>query len=402
MAEAIPMVEARVCLADEGGELSATRALLNELGIGWADLGPHTPERVDLLISTPAHALSKTHGRSRVSSRSHIVIGRSLSRTLRKELERHPCDFVVETPVHPGALRALIEHSVYRGPERRTGLRAMLDGEVGVKAGFWTKKAKVLQLSERGAGLLLDQPLTPTEVTLRLPSSWTGGRKFELKAALLDQQKRPGEGYLASFVFKSVDRGTRKLLREIMKGQASHGGLLQPASPIEADEASRAGKVAAGAAKRGPIAVPKPNGAKQSGADKTGADKRRTKRKQFTKRVLATLHGQAQAVVSRDISAGGMRLDSDPDISEGDELKLALYGAKGSPPLVLRGVIVHSDPKTGLGLEFVDVSPKMKHRLETLVNESPIFGPAPDDPSEGGRQKVVVTEIVDRVKADDD
>jgi len=397
MAEAIPMVEARVCLADEGGELSPIRALLNEFGIGWADLGPHTPECVDLLISTPAHALSNTRSRGQLSARSHIVIARSLSRTLRKELERHPCDFVVETPVHPGALRALIEHSVYRGPERRSGLRAMLDGEVGVKAGFWTKKAKVLQLSERGLGLLLDQPLTPTEVTLRLPSSWTGGRKLELKAKLLDQQKRPGEGHVASFAFRSVDRATRKLLREIMKGQASHGGLLQPASALEADEAARAEKNSTSAAQLRAAATPKP-----AAADQGGAEKRRSKRKQFTKRVLATLRGQAQAVVSRDISAGGMRLDPDPDISEGDELKLALYGAKGSPPLVLRGVIVHADAQMGLGLEFVDVSPKMKQRLETLVNESPIFGPAPDDASEGGRQQVVVTEIVDRVKAEDD
>jgi hypothetical protein len=40
----------------------------------------------------------------------------------------------------------------------------------------------------------------------------------------------------------------------------------------------------------------------------------------------------------------------------------------------------------------------MQERLDTLVEESPISGPID---STSGRSKVVVTEIVDRVSADD-
>ncbi len=41
---------------------------------------------------------------------------------------------VVEQPVELAALRALVEHSLYRGPERRSGLRAMIGADVKVKA----------------------------------------------------------------------------------------------------------------------------------------------------------------------------------------------------------------------------------------------------------------------------
>jgi len=111
------------------------------------------------------------------------------------------------------------------------------------------------------------------------------------------------------------------------------------------------------------------------------------------------VHGHAQAVTARDLSAGGMRLAPDPGIAEGDELKLALYGARGAAPLVLRGVVVHTDASSGVGLEFVDVPPPMQERLQALLTGSPISGPA--DPSHG-RPQVVLTRIVDHTPPTDD
>lgn len=379
MAEAMSLVEPRVCLADTAGELVSARALLNELGIAWCDYDPARDGLADLLISTPQVALGNSRVRSQAGARTHIVVGQNVSRTLRKELERHPCEFVVEMPIEPTAFRALIEHAIYRGPERRRGLRAMIGGEVKLKAGFWTKKATLMQLSERGCGVLLEQPLSPEEVTLRLPTAWTDGHKVELRARLLDQHMQAGEGNLASFAFTKLDVATRKRLRQIMKSQARHGSLMQPGGHGVADPQS---------------SKQKPPETSPSQA----AEKRRSTRKPFEKQILATLRGQAQAVTSRDISAGGMRLAPDPEISEGDELKLALYGGKGTPPLMLRGIVVHADDARGLGLEFVDIPERMQERLDAIVNDSPISGPVD---ATSGRSKVVVTEIVDRVGSDE-
>ncbi len=214
MAEAMPLVEPRVCVIDSGGELVSARVLLNELGIAWCDGVPEEDGLADLLISTPRAALADTGLRGKVGAATHIVVGEGLSRTLRKELERHPCEFVVELPVDSDAMRALIEHSLYRGPERRRGLRAMIGGEVKVKAGFWSRRAMMLQLSERGCGLLLDQLLTPEEVTIRLPAAWTAGRKLELRARLLDQHASTDDGNVASFTFLNIDAPMRKQLRD--------------------------------------------------------------------------------------------------------------------------------------------------------------------------------------------
>jgi hypothetical protein len=425
MAEAIAAVEPRVYVADRTGELMSTRTLLNELGIGWSELTADVDGCIDLLISTPQHALSSSHTEGRVSARAHIVIGQGISRTLRKELARHPCDYVVETPVHPAALRALIEHSIYRGPERRHGMRAVIEDEVKVKAGFWSKKATLMQLSERGAGLVLDQPVTPTELTLRMPTAWTGGTKLELKARVLEQHASGDGDHVVSVGFVGLDGAKRRRLRDVMKVRASHGGMLRPGGPAD-DGTGAAESLAAGAREsadeqraatghRGAAQdEARPAGTATSApAERSGGDDRReTTRKVFTRRVLATLRGQAQAVVSRDISAGGMRLAPDPEIHQGDELKLALYGAKGSPPLVLRAEVVRSNPSEGVGIKFLNVPPRMQERLETLLSQSPILGSVAgrdkNDKNDKGakgqggeapeRPKVVVTEILDRIE----
>jgi len=217
----------RVCLAGCPRELDPVRALLDELGIAWTAHRPERPEPADLLISTPQVAIA-SDVRGEVSASGHIVVGRELSRTLRRQLERHPCDFVVELPVEASTLHALVEHALYRGPERRHGLRARIGVEVELKAGLRTKKARLLQLSDRGCGLLVEQPITADEVTLQLPAACTAGRRLDLRARLLDQHGRSEGGHVASLGFFRPDAATRKQLREIMHREAAHDGLLQP------------------------------------------------------------------------------------------------------------------------------------------------------------------------------
>jgi len=394
MAQAEPVMEPRVRLVDEAHELDSIRELLAELGIAWRDdAGGDSDGSVDLLVSTPRHALSAAGSSAKRHARTHIVIADQASRTLRKQLERHPCDFVVETPLNPAALRLLIEHALYRGPERRTGLRAFMACEVKIKAGLFARKATLMQLSERGAGLMVDQPVTAEQLTLKLPPSWSATGKLELKASVVDQHLFSDGGHLVSVVFDGVNLAVRRELRAIMKAQAGGDGLLKPGSaepagivrPASIDASSLEATPAAGGAA----------GAKSSEAS---SERRQSQRKPFQKRVLATLRGQAQAVVSRDISAGGMRLEPDSGLAVGDELKLALYGAKGTPPIVLRAKVVNDEGEQGMGLRFIDLGEKMRVRLEDLIGDSPILGPAESE--DGERPKMVLTEILDHSSGD--
>lgn len=390
MAQAEPAIEARVRLVDDAHQLDPIRDLLIELGIAWRDdAAGESAAAVDLLISTPRHALGREGGHAKGHARTHIVIADQASRTLRKQLERHPCDFVVEAPLNPAALRLLIEHALYRGPERRTGMRALMACEVKIKAGLFAKKATLMQLSERGAGLMVDQPITAEQLTLKLPPSWSATGKLELKASVVDQHLFAEGGHLVSVVFDGVSLAMRRELRAIMKAQAGGDGLLKPGSgdtagivrPASIDASSLAPAAEAGAAA-------------SAKADPGSAERRKSARKPFKKRVLATLRGQAQAVVSKDISAGGMRLEPDAGLSVGDELKLALYGAKGTPPIVLRAKVVNDEGEQGMGLRFVDLGEKMRARLDDLVGESSILGKA--ETEDGERPKMVLTEILDR------
>jgi hypothetical protein len=47
------------------------------------------------------------------------VLAEAITNMLRAQLQRFQCSYIVEQPVHPAALKLLILHAVYRGPERR-------------------------------------------------------------------------------------------------------------------------------------------------------------------------------------------------------------------------------------------------------------------------------------------
>jgi hypothetical protein len=77
------------------------------------------------------------------------------------------------------------------------------------------------------------------------------------------------------------------------------------------------------------------------------------------------------ALVGRDLSPAGMRIDPHPELGPNERLRIALYEASESGPLVLDAAVARDDGESGLMLRFLDVAPELAARLERIVAALP-------------------------------
>jgi hypothetical protein len=99
-------------------------------------------------------------------------------------------------------------------------------------------------------------------------------------------------------------------------------------------------------------------------------------------------------LLGRDVSVGGMRVDSHPDLKVGARLRLALFDTAREAPLVVDAAVARDDGKGGTALHFLDVTPELAARLEALVAALPPVERLVE--GEGAALGTVVGEIVSR------
>ena len=112
--------ETRTLLLLHDGELADVKLLAETIGAVVVE-SVAAGERLewDVLVTTPRYAKSEHIASARAKAVRIAVLDRN-SRTLRTLLRRSGVDLVVRRPVHPAALRLVLVHALYRGPERRT------------------------------------------------------------------------------------------------------------------------------------------------------------------------------------------------------------------------------------------------------------------------------------------
>ncbi len=386
-----------VLLLDDG-EFDDVRDLLHDLGVDY-DSGVPTRDsdearRYRLLVTNPRHALAPDAtglGAGPVAAQ-RIAICDGSSRTVRAQLERTDCDFVVQRPVHVAALRLLILHALYEGPEKRTRPRVALGAPVKLKSGLRSRSAMLLQLSPRGAGIEAHPvPAVGERLNLVLPANLTGGASHTLEATVVGIDGG-GDGEIPrsfSVVFAPLASATQSILRKIMRSRPRIEG--QPGRS-GSDPRPATSRPAAGRPSSGPAPTPTPT-ASDAPADGEGEGRRASARKRYRRAVLATGAGGAAPLLGRDLSTGGMRVAPTRGIARGDELKLALYGPPGVPPVVVKAVASRDDGEAGWVLRFDDIGPKVRLAIESLVRTLPVLA----SPLRGdeGSTPVVVSEIVD-------
>jgi len=99
-----------------------------------------------------------------------------------------------------------------------------------------------------------------------------------------------------------------------------------------------------------------------------------------------------RVLIGRDISVGGMQIESNPDLEIGDRLHLAIYGDASEEPFLVWGTILRSDGRGGTAVAFDPVHPSIAKRLEALVASLPSVESLHDD--EATAMGTVLSEII--------
>ncbi len=381
----VPTDSAPMALIADDGELTEVRSVLRDVDVEFAERRGNTAAGADLpkslLVSTPQYAMTLERLRQQLAPESrplHLVVTGELSRTLQSALERSSCDIVVAQPVDPSALRLLILRALYQGTKKRRFKRVAIGADVKLRVGHRKASASLAQLSLRGCGLVSQQAADLGEpVSVILPGSLTGSGRLTLDGRVVGARpvRRRANGYheLAVF-FDALDAAAKQAVRALIESHALGGTTLNDAS---------------GAAPAGPRYDGQPG---RSRASRRSV--KRSPRKLFARHVLAGLDGDSMTLIGRDLSSRGMRVKPDPGLRLGAELKLALYGRAGIPPVAIRAVVYRDNGDAGWYLRFRTVSKASEARLEKLMESLPLMTSKPPDSAE--RPGVVVSEVLER------
>jgi hypothetical protein len=121
-------------------------------------------------------------------------------------------------------------------------------------------------------------------------------------------------------------------------------------------------------------------------------DRRAAPRLPYVAKIPAFGSRALRVLVGRDLSVGGMQIESNPDLEVGDRLHLAIYGDASEEPFLVWGTILRSDGRGGTAVVFDPVHPSIAKKLEALIASLPAVESLHDD--EATAMGTVLTEIV--------
>ena len=363
------------------GELDDLCGLLRELGCeplvrSGATPLPDLTRTFDLVIATPARALRVGALLAQPETRS-IVVAEHGTRTAGRRLHQLGVEWIVRRPVHPAALRLLLRHSLYRGPERRRAGRVSIGLPVRYRAGWLPRRALLREISLRGASLISNRALAP-------------GKRISLQV--------DDAGQACTLVGEVVR------CRSIADGQIEVGIALDahPVNPLPAirELIARYARGPASCAEAGaPALLPALD--TERPLDRTAtlapdepaaaSDRRVAERHPFGRRVIALHEDAPRVLIGRDLSLGGMSVASGAPLVAGQHLKLALHVRAGEIPLVVDAEVVRADG-AGAGLRFESLSETSRGYLTKMLDTLPALAA----PSAGaGEERRVLAELVE-------
>jgi hypothetical protein len=291
---------------------------------------------------------------------TRLAIVSTASRTLRGALRRMGFHYLVHRPVHPDALRLLLGRLLYQGPERRCAERVAVGAPISFRTGLRRRAGTLVELSTTGCRLMASlTPARGARLTVFLPNP-DGGRALPVRGCVLRVSILPRMREIAISLAPRSERARARIERLV----ALHSG--------------------------GPAAWA---GSSLPGADTPSGrhDPRRQRRGVYRKRVIALFEGGARVLLGRDLSLGGMRVESGGDFESGQLISLALHGSSLANPLVLRARVVRRGLARESVLRFVDLDDATRDRLAELVAEQPEIESL--GPERAGARRTIVTTL---------
>lgn len=110
----------------------------------------------------------------------------------------------------------------------------------------------------------------------------------------------------------------------------------------------------------------KPPAARQPG-DSAGAERRAAKRTSLVTQIRTAVGGQILVGYSRDVSAGGLFVETEDPPAKGTELTLRFRLTPDSPIQEARATVVYRLEGEGMGLRFLGLSRELQQAIERFV-----------------------------------
>lgn len=100
-----------------------------------------------------------------------------------------------------------------------------------------------------------------------------------------------------------------------------------------------------------------------------GADRRTAKRVSLVTQMRTIVNGETLVGYTRDISTGGVFVETEQPPSKGTEVTLRFKLAPDSPILEVRAVVAYSMPGEGMGLRFLDTPSDLRRQIAAFVEQ---------------------------------
>lgn len=180
----------RAVLFQCSDELAEFAALFSELAMPFEEYVGDIPDPSEL----EGARLAVVSGRRLIEGGAQnlggwprtIAVVDDSSKTLVTHLSRMGVAMVIRRPIHPHALRLLLLHEIYRGPERRVRKRILIGHSIRVVSGLFRPRALLLELSPTGARLeLAHAPKIGSKIRVLLGKDLTKGKPVKLHAKVV-------------------------------------------------------------------------------------------------------------------------------------------------------------------------------------------------------------------------
>ncbi len=424
-----------VLLVDDG-ELDEVRTLLEDLAVDFLHVrGPTIPDEVEepakLLVTTASRALTLQLTQSDAPRQKPIRVAfvTGESKTQRSLLRRAGFEFLVHSPAHPAAVRLLFVRALYRGTEKRGATRRALGCEVNYKTGLRRKKATLLEISESGCRLLMNQCMDRgTRLTLQIPRAVTHGKTLDLPGRVIRVIRGRRYSELKEFSvairFERLGEALEDRLARFLEDHASGPSALpeetsntqpritlqtptipdlikvdietlEPMPPPESDEGMEPLEPLEEGEDPG---LPGPEEPPLEETSQDDENRREHQRVAYDQEVIAMSREATRVLLGQDISQNGMRVEPNENLRIGEYLRLGIYGKAGQDPLLVEAIVVRNDGASGIALHFVWMEPSAPERLEGLIANLPSIESLQYDKT----QPIVLSEIVEPPSDEDE
>jgi hypothetical protein len=264
---------------------------------------------------------------------------------------------------------------------------------VRFRSGWRQRPAVLADLSVGGFRLLTRDHVAPgRSIKLTIPAEVSGDRPLAVRARVLRATPDADGSHTVTAKLDTLRPKQLDALKGVLKAHASGPARFDasqlPAAPDPTPTTAGDGRDGALRLATGGSRAGAPEAAAGS-PDANDAERRSGPRRVIDRRVIALGEEATRVLIGRDISVGGMRVNPNPVLSVGDDVRLAIHLGNQELPLVVTARVHRDDGERGLILRFHALDPEGTVQLNAMLESLPIL-----DPSGGDGNGMIVSEIL--------